>query len=349
MHIEKIPGRITQTGRARSCSVNRDKGSIPENSGEQLVQKFRMFVLAACLLALPGLSSAAPGIQTEIILKDVPIRGAIYALADWANYDVILSSELENAPVSFSGSNRDPMQVAHDLAVARGMAWARVNGINVFASKCRLNLPAARSDLAAMPAGSDRVRLSLQDASAGSVLASLADRVGLGFSGPAVSNGAVGVRVMSLPVQDVMEALSAAEGIQLGMSSNALQAASKPGAASCPKFAGSAAPPPLPTDPAACPRKQRMPSSAACTRLDYIDSSTLRMRGFLAVNTGRGWNSWALLVDEAGFVHRVRKGDYVGTHMGLVTDLDRTGLKLNEVVQGADGQLAEQERSLVLE
>jgi len=307
--------------------------------------------LTLFLLAYLPAAGAQTGFQTEIILKDFPIRAAIYALADWAAYDLILSSELENTPISFKGKNIDPGKVMHDLALSQNMRWVRVNGINVFASQCRMQLPAVRSGLGTLAAGSDRVSLSQQNAPASFVFRTLADRIGFGASLPEQLDGAIGIRLKGFPIQEVMDALSVAEGTQINVARNRLEISPKSGADRC-SYTAKPPPPPKPpvVDAGACARKLLMPDiQSPCKLLDYLDASKLKMRGYLAVNTGKGWSACALLVDEANLAYRVCKGDHLGTNMGFVTDIDQSGLRISEIIRNVDGQWVETMRRFDLE
>lgn len=307
----------------------------------------RSGLLAISLFACFACAFAAQPPRTEIILKNIPIRGAVHELADWGGYSMVLSSELENTPVSYSGKNIDPMMLAHDLVIERGLKWSRVAGINVFASECRLGLPQPQVRLA-----SDKISLAYQDATLFMVLGSMAEYLGLGLSGADLPGRDVSVRIRTLPIKDAVAAISVAEAISVEAFQSKLLVSALPEASNCHRaqVASTSAMPPNRFDTENCPRKLAMPTSKeACSPLEYIETDRLKMRGLLTLDSDRGLSAWALVVTDNGYVYRVKRGQRLGTNMGIVTEIDRRGISLMETIKNADGYWAEQARLIAFE
>jgi type IV pilus assembly protein PilP len=55
------------------------------------------------------------------------------------------------------------------------------------------------------------------------------------------------------------------------------------------------------------------------------------------------------LIRAGGTVYRVKQGNYVGRNYGIVTGVTDTGVRLKELVPGADGDWVERDRVLKME
>ena len=73
------------------------------------------------------------------------------------------------------------------------------------------------------------------------------------------------------------------------------------------------------------------------------------MRGFLSHETDRGLDIWALVVTDKDEIYRVKKGQYLGTNLGVVTEIDKSGISLVEIVKNAEGYWIEQARQIPFE
>lgn len=79
--------------------------------------------------------------------------------------------------------------------------------------------------------------------------------------------------------------------------------------------------------------------------LESFTVSTLNMVGMIS----RGTAYVALVRDEAGSIHRVVRGNYLGKNYGRVTAVTPTEIELVEIVPSGDGGWVERPRTLALQ
>lgn len=329
---------------------------LATNKNNVMRNLWRACVRSGCLvvplLVFSACAFAASPPKTEIVLKNIPVRGAVFALAEWGGYAIILSSELNNDTVSYSGRDVDPMKVARDLVEERGLKWARVAGVNVFASACRMSLPRPTASLNAGFRVYDKLSLGFAGASMHTVLGSVANYLGLDMPVTNLFEREVSIRVRELQIKNVLEAFSAAEALSIGMAQGKLLVSALPEAGNCETgyVETKLSNPPVLHDTVGCQRKISMPDSkASCSPLEYIETDRLKMRGLLTVDLGQGLNALALVVTDNGSIYRIRKGEYVGTELGLVTEVDQRGIHLMEIVKDLNGFWVEQARLIAFE
>ena len=78
--------------------------------------------------------------------------------------------------------------------------------------------------------------------------------------------------------------------------------------------------------------------------LEVFELDSLRMVGTLkdAIQT------WGLILDPEGAVHRVRSGNYIGRSTGKVTNIHENSIELREIVQNNQGSWEERKASIAL-
>lgn len=79
--------------------------------------------------------------------------------------------------------------------------------------------------------------------------------------------------------------------------------------------------------------------------LEDYPLDALKMVGTLS----RGKQTWAIIQDKDGGVHRVQKGNYIGQNFGRITRIGEEKIDLVEMVQGALGDWVEREASLAIQ
>jgi type IV pilus assembly protein PilP len=57
---------------------------------------------------------------------------------------------------------------------------------------------------------------------------------------------------------------------------------------------------------------------------------------------------WAIIKDNAGTVHRIQVGNYLGRNYGKVLDIKEDRLELREIVKDSEGRWEERNASLAL-
>ena len=78
--------------------------------------------------------------------------------------------------------------------------------------------------------------------------------------------------------------------------------------------------------------------------LEEFELDSLRMVGTLrdAIQT------WGLILDPEGAVHRVRSGNYIGRSTGKVTNIHENRVELREIIQNTQGRWEERIASIAL-
>lgn len=80
--------------------------------------------------------------------------------------------------------------------------------------------------------------------------------------------------------------------------------------------------------------------------LENYGLTELKMVGTL---TGAEGNIFALIADRDGGVHRVRRGNYMGTNYGRIVGISETRVEIMEIVPNGRGGWIERPRSLSLD
>ena len=78
--------------------------------------------------------------------------------------------------------------------------------------------------------------------------------------------------------------------------------------------------------------------------LEAFELDSLRMVGTLRDND----ELWGIIRDNAGTVHRVQIGNYLGRNFGKILDIQEDRIDLREIVKDADGRWEERQASLAL-
>jgi type IV pilus assembly protein PilP len=78
--------------------------------------------------------------------------------------------------------------------------------------------------------------------------------------------------------------------------------------------------------------------------LEGFELDSLRMVGTLQNDD----ELWAIIQDNAGAVHRVQIGNYLGRNYGKILNIQEESLELREVVRDSDGRWEERQASLAL-
>ncbi len=78
--------------------------------------------------------------------------------------------------------------------------------------------------------------------------------------------------------------------------------------------------------------------------LENFELDSLRMVGTLQDDD----ELWAIVRDNAGTVHRVQVGNYLGRNYGKILDIQEDRIELREIVKDDDGRWEEREASLAL-
>jgi len=78
--------------------------------------------------------------------------------------------------------------------------------------------------------------------------------------------------------------------------------------------------------------------------LERFELDSLRMVGTMedAIQT------WGLILDPEGAVHRVKSGNYIGRSTGKVTNIHENSIELREIVQNNQGSWEERKASIAL-
>ncbi len=78
--------------------------------------------------------------------------------------------------------------------------------------------------------------------------------------------------------------------------------------------------------------------------LEEFELDSLRMVGTLtdAIQT------WGLVLDPGGAIHKVRSGNYLGRSIGKVTNIHEDSIELREIVQNNQGSWEERKASIAL-
>ncbi|MDG1818890.1 MAG: pilus assembly protein PilP [Porticoccaceae bacterium] len=79
--------------------------------------------------------------------------------------------------------------------------------------------------------------------------------------------------------------------------------------------------------------------------LELINYSALSMVGTLS----RGGNTWALINDGNGRVHRVTNGNYVGRNFGLITNIGTFEVEIMETVPDGKGEWINRPRTMAMD
>lgn len=83
---------------------------------------------------------------------------------------------------------------------------------------------------------------------------------------------------------------------------------------------------------------------------DYLETfslDNLKMVG--SINLSADGSRWALIKDNAGEVHRVSNGDYMGTDYGEITTINSDSVELVEIVSNGRGGWMKRPRSVVMD
>ncbi len=78
--------------------------------------------------------------------------------------------------------------------------------------------------------------------------------------------------------------------------------------------------------------------------LEAFELDSLRMVGTLRDDN----ELWGIIRDNAGTVHRVQIGNYLGRNFGKILDIREDRIDLREIVKDADGRWEERQASLAL-
>lgn len=78
--------------------------------------------------------------------------------------------------------------------------------------------------------------------------------------------------------------------------------------------------------------------------LENFELDALRMVGVLE-NTD---NLWGIVLDQAGTVHRVTVGNYVGRNYGKITSIQEDRIDIREIIQDGQGRWEERTAALAL-
>ncbi|MGH8597094.1 MAG: pilus assembly protein PilP, partial [Gammaproteobacteria bacterium] len=78
--------------------------------------------------------------------------------------------------------------------------------------------------------------------------------------------------------------------------------------------------------------------------LENFELDSLRMVGTLQDSA----ELWGIVQDNAGTVHRVQVGNYVGRNLGKILNIQEDRIDLREVVKDADGRWEERQATLAL-
>ncbi len=78
--------------------------------------------------------------------------------------------------------------------------------------------------------------------------------------------------------------------------------------------------------------------------LEGFELDSLRMVGTLQNDD----ELWAIIQDNAGAVHRVQIGNYLGRNYGKILNIQEESVELREVVRDSDGRWEERQASLAL-
>ena len=78
--------------------------------------------------------------------------------------------------------------------------------------------------------------------------------------------------------------------------------------------------------------------------LEGFELDSLRMVGTLQDDS----ELWGIVQDNAGTVHRVQVGNYLGRNFGKILNIQENKIELREIVKDADGRWEEREASLAL-
>jgi type IV pilus assembly protein PilP len=78
--------------------------------------------------------------------------------------------------------------------------------------------------------------------------------------------------------------------------------------------------------------------------LEAFELDSLRMVGTLRDDN----ELWGIIRDNAGTVHRVQVGNYLGRNFGKILDIQEDRIDLREIVKDADGRWEERQASLAL-
>lgn len=78
--------------------------------------------------------------------------------------------------------------------------------------------------------------------------------------------------------------------------------------------------------------------------LENFELDSLRMVGTLQNDA----ELWGIILDNAGTVHRVQVGNYLGRNFGKILNIQEDRIELREVVKDAEGRWEERQASLAL-
>jgi type IV pilus assembly protein PilP len=78
--------------------------------------------------------------------------------------------------------------------------------------------------------------------------------------------------------------------------------------------------------------------------LEAFPLDSLRMVGILT----KGPNTWALIVDKSGLIHRVTLGDHIGQNYGRITSITEKEIQLVEIISDGRGGWREVDASLAM-
>jgi type IV pilus assembly protein PilP len=97
-------------------------------------------------------------------------------------------------------------------------------------------------------------------------------------------------------------------------------------------------------DPFATMANAKTAQSGELSALEGYESSTLKMSGTIA----QGQSRWGLILTPDGKLYRVRVGDVLGTHGGIISAIDDQQIEFNENLPDFNGALQEHKSVLML-
>jgi type IV pilus assembly protein PilP len=80
---------------------------------------------------------------------------------------------------------------------------------------------------------------------------------------------------------------------------------------------------------------------------EFLESFSLDTLVMVGTIEKRG-ETWGLVVDKSGIIHRVKVGNYVGTNSGKITSVSEEGIFISELVADGQGGWMQREASLMI-
>lgn len=284
--------------------------------------------------------------QFRVHIKNIGTGALISVIADLSELNVIVGDELKNDRHDVREDSIGLRRLLNKLVSGQGLTAKSHNEILVIGSRCRLS---EFADGPSQYVGEAPVSGHFQSVTTKVWLDILANQIGATIDVAAVNAQApITLRIKDAPAKHYLAAIIAVQGWSASEASNKklkfvpnrkLKACGAPAAMPADIVEPALAPTVVPAN-----RPCRVPTALRCMPLENYTLDELTLLGYLQNLSDS--TRFAIFESNDGLARYAKVGDYVGTNFGKVEKITETGVEINELIQSADGEWAEQIKTL---